>query len=108
MPLYRYKAVNGAGATVQGEYDASQERAVVEWLRESALMPLKVELARGGRSTATVASGAAGTVTRRSWFASKKITQEQLLNFTRELATLLKAGLPLDRALEILINLSTV
>ena len=46
MPLYRYKAVNGAGATVPGEYDAAQEMAVIDWLRESALMPLKVELAK--------------------------------------------------------------
>ena len=106
MPLYRYKAVNGAGATVQGEYDALAENAVIEWLRESALMPLKVELAKGGRS-----SGAAGATTgaapmKRSWFSRKRVTQEQLLNMTRELATLLKAGLPLDRALEILIGLA--
>ena len=107
MPLYRYKAVNGAGATVQGEYDATQENAVVEWLRESALMPLKVELAKGGRSTASAAATGAAPA-RRSWFARKKVSQEQLLSLTRELATLLKAGLPLDRALEILINLSNV
>ena len=108
MPLYRYKAVNGAGATVSGEYDAAQEMAVIDWLRESALMPLKVELAKGkgARSSAAVA-GAAGASTRRSWFSSKKISQEHLLNLTRELATLLKAGLPLDRALEILIGLTT-
>ena len=107
MPLYRYKAINGAGATVQGEYDAMQENAVVEWLRESALMPLKVELAKGGRSTASAAATGAAPA-RRSWFARKKVSQEQLLSLTRELATLLKAGLPLDRALEILINQSNV
>src|SRR5438309_523403 len=101
MPVYRYKAVNGAGATVQGEYDAAQEMAVIEWLRESALMPLKVELAKGGRSAAI--AGAGVTTGRRSWFARKKVTQDQLLDLTRELSTLLKAGLPLDRALEILI-----
>jgi len=106
MPVYRYKAVNGAGATVQGEFDALQETAVVEWLRESALMPLKIELAKGGGSG--VAGAAAGVRQRSgfSLFGRKKVTQDQLLNLTRELATLLKAGLPLDRALEILINLS--
>ncbi|MEP7084787.1 MAG: type II secretion system F family protein [Betaproteobacteria bacterium] len=107
MPVFRYKAVNGAGATVQGEFDALQETAVVEWLRESALMPLKIELAKGGGSG--VAAGAAGAAApvRKSLFSRKRVTQEQLLNLTRELATLLRAGLPLDRALEILINLST-
>ena len=106
MPVYRYKAVNGAGATVHGEYDALQEGAVIEWLRESALMPLKVELAKGGRSSASSAASGSATA-RRSWFSRKRVSQEQILNLTREMATLLKAGLTLDRALEILINLST-
>ncbi|MEO8133173.1 MAG: type II secretion system F family protein [Betaproteobacteria bacterium] len=104
MAVYRYKAVNGAGATVHGEFDANAEMAVVEWLRESALMPLQIELAKGGR--AAVAGAAATKTGGRSWFQRKQVGQEQLLNMTRELATLLKAGLPLDRALEILINLS--
>jgi general secretion pathway protein F len=39
-------------------------------------------------------------------FAAKHVTRDQLLAITRELATLLRAGLPLDRALEILIGLS--
>src|SRR5437867_12557398 len=104
MPLYRYKAVNGAGATVQGEFDAPGESTVVDWLRDSALLPLKIEIAKGG---AIAASSAATTRARRSWFRRKQVSQEQLLDITRELATLLRAGLPLDRAMEILINLST-
>ncbi|MEP7084754.1 MAG: type II secretion system F family protein, partial [Betaproteobacteria bacterium] len=107
MPIFRYKAVNGAGATVQGEFDALQEAAVVDWLRESALMPLKIELAKGGGSSAAGAAVAGSTAGGRgSLFSRKRVTQQQLLNLTRELATLLRAGLPLDRALEILINLS--
>ncbi len=39
---------------------------------------------------------------RRRWFESKTVTRDQLLAVTRELATLLRAGLTLDRALEIL------
>jgi general secretion pathway protein F len=34
------------------------------------------------------------------------VTRDQLLAITRELATLLRAGLPLDRAMEILIGLA--
>ena len=104
MPLYRYKAVNGAGATVQGEFDAPGESLVVEWLRESALMPLKIEIAKGG--SVGHLRGRRATRAPGLWFQRRKITQEQLLDMTRELATLLKAGLPLDRAIEILINLS--
>ena len=42
----------------------------------------------------------------RRWFASKSVNRDQLLAITRELATLLNAGMPLDRALEILIGLA--
>lgn len=103
MPLYRYKAVNGAGATVQGEFDAPAESTVVDWLRDSALMPLKIEIAKGGAA----AVGGAPRRASRGWFQRKQVGPEQLLDITREMATLLKAGLPLDRAMEILINLSS-
>src|SRR5260221_2914853 len=103
MPLYRYKAVNGAGATVQGEFDAPGESTVVDWLRDSALLPLRIELDKGGPSAV---SGGAPRSVRRNWWGRRQVSQEQLLDITRELATLLKAGLPLDRAMEILINLS--
>ena len=103
MPLYRYKAVNGAGATVQGEFDAPGESTVVDWLRDSALMPLKIEIAKGGPTVA----GAPSQSGRRGLFQRKKVGSDQLLDMTREMATLLRAGLPLDRAMEILINLSS-
>src|SRR4029077_3656609 len=45
-------------------------------------------------------------IARRSWFAPKHVTRDNVLGITRELATLLRAGLPLDRALELLISLA--
>src|SRR4029077_1582898 len=45
-------------------------------------------------------------IARRSWFAPKRVTRDNVLGITRELATLLRAGLPLDRALELLITLA--
>jgi general secretion pathway protein F len=43
---------------------------------------------------------------RRNWFAPRRVTSDNVLGITRELATLLRAGLPLDRALELLISLA--
>src|SRR4029077_7618711 len=40
------------------------------------------------------------------WFAAKHVNRDHLMAITRELATLLRAGLTLDRSLEILIGLS--
>ena len=103
MALYRYKAVNAAGTVAAGELDAANEAEIVDRLRDQGLMPMQVEAATGGKAQA----GAVGDVgPRQGWFTSKTVTRDHLLALTRELATLLRAGLPLDRALEVLIGLA--
>ena len=102
MALYRYKAVNPAGDIAAGELDAANESEIVDRLRDQGLMPMQVVAAAGDRSATT-----AKTAQKRSWFAPRRVTRDHVLAFTRELATLLHAGLPLDRALEILIGLAT-
>jgi len=104
MPLYRYRAVSPAGEISTGEFDAPTENDLVERLRDQGLMPTQIAPSAGGAGTAAAATGARAP--RRRWFASKTVTRDQLLGITRELATLLRAGLPLDRALEILIGLA--
>jgi general secretion pathway protein F len=101
MPLYRYRAVNNAGDVAAGELDAANESEIVERLRDQGLMPMQVLAAGDERSP-----GAAGPARRRSWFVPRRVTRDNVLGITRELATLLHAGLPLDRALEILIGLA--
>jgi general secretion pathway protein F len=103
MPLYRFRAVSPAGEISTGEFDASSESDIVERLRDQGLMPVQIAPSPG--SSVAVPTGAA-RAPRRRWFASKTVTRDQLLAITRELATLLRAGLPLDRALEILIGLA--
>jgi general secretion pathway protein F len=101
MPLYRYKAVNNVGEVAAGELDAANESEIVERLRDQGLMPMQVVAATGERS-----AGTPRPIQRRSWFVSRRVTRDNVLALTRELATLLGAGLPLDRALEILISLA--
>jgi len=67
-------------------------------------MPMQIAQASDG--FAATASGAAAHGPKRRLFQSKKVSRDQVLGLTRELATLLRAGLPLDRALEILISLA--
>src|SRR5438876_3087274 len=100
MPLYRYKAVNTSGDVAAGELDAANESEIVDRLRDQGLMPMQVVAAAGERVAA------AQKAARHRWFAPRRVTRDHLLAFTRELATLLRAGLPLDRALEVLINLA--
>jgi general secretion pathway protein F len=102
MPVYRYKAVNNAGDVAAGELDAANESEIVERLRDQGLMPMQVIAAAGDRVAA-----AQKRSERRRWFAPRRVTRDHVLALTGELATLLRAGLPLDRALEILINLAS-
>jgi general secretion pathway protein F len=102
MPIYRYKAVNNAGDVAAGELDAANESEIIERLRDQGLMPMQVVAATGERAAGPQAAGR-----RKSLFAPRRVTGSHVLAITRELSTLLHAGLPLDRALEILIGLAT-
>src|SRR4030095_17023748 len=104
MPIYRYRAVNPSGAGAIGELDAANESEIVDRLRDQGLMPMQIAHATGGALPARAATPKARRP--RPLFGSKTVTRDQLLAITRELATLLLAGLPLDRALEILIGLA--
>jgi general secretion pathway protein F len=65
------------------------------------MMPMQIARATG----AGAASSTTARTTRR-WFTAKRVSRDNLLAMTREMATLLRAGLPLDRALQILIDLA--
>ncbi|MDQ6621749.1 MAG: type II secretion system F family protein [Pseudomonadota bacterium] len=104
MPIYRYKAVDASGDVAVGELEAANEGEIVERLRDQGMLPMQVDAAAAAR--AADGRGAKARGPRRALFASTRVTADQLGNLTRELATLMRAGLPLDRALEILIQLA--
>ena len=95
MPLFQYKAVTATGEVLEGEMEARAQAGVVERLQSMGYIPIRaqevVEKAQGGS---------------RRLFGPRKIGQDQIGAITRELSTLLRAGLPLDRCMEILVNLS--
>jgi general secretion pathway protein F len=95
MALFQYKAAGRAGEMETGEMEARDEAAAVERLQGMGFIPIVVE-------PAEIEAKPGG------WFSRRRIGTDQLGALTRELATLLRAGLPLDRALEILISLAQV
>ena len=105
MTVFRYRAVNPAGEVAVGELDAANENEIVDRLRDQGLLPMQIAHAEGGALAAARAAPAKDG-RRRRYFESKTVTRDQLLAITRELATLLRAGLTLDRAMEILIGLA--
>jgi general secretion pathway protein F len=113
MPLFQYKAVSPAGEMQEGVLDAVSQDGVIAHLKTLGLIPIRAAevsaqgavqgAVQGASGTPTTSNGKAATW---SLFSSQNVGQAELAIVTRELATLLKAGLPLDRSLEILINLA--
>jgi general secretion pathway protein F len=109
MPVFRYRAVDAAGDVATGELEAANENEIVDRLRDQGMLPMHVARSNGAAPAAGVARDERPTQPRRGFFGlftPKKVTRDQLLALTRELATLMRAGLPLDRALEVLIGLA--
>ena len=100
MAFFQYKAVSPAGEVQEGVLEASSTAAAVSRLQSMGLIPIRAQ-------EATTAKAAPGAPAGPSYFARRRgITQNDIGVMTRELATLLRAGLPLDRSFEILISLS--
>jgi len=95
MPLFEYKAVSPSGETVRGTMEAGSETSVIAKLQESGNIPLSAnEAGKGGFSLDTLKL-------RRRGMKLREVGQ-----FTQQLATLLGAGLPLDRSLQVLLELA--
>ena len=97
MPQFSYKAITPAGEQKIGEMDAPSEAKVVENLSAEGLIPVTIKKGTSKQATNKKKS--------KKLFASNKVTQEDILALTQQLSSMLKAGLPLDRALSILVEI---
>ncbi|MDQ3494790.1 MAG: type II secretion system F family protein [Pseudomonadota bacterium] len=95
MPLYRYKALNTRGETLDGQMEAASDGEVVLRLQEQGHLPIEARLASEG----------GGEGAWKALFKPNPFAGQRLVQFTQQLATLLGAGQPLDRALTILLEL---
>ncbi|QQS54554.1 MAG: type II secretion system F family protein [Candidatus Competibacteraceae bacterium] len=98
MPRYRYEAVDGAGEVVRDELDAATLDAAIARLRDQGLLPLTVSEAKSG-----FLRGGFG----QPLFSKRRtLSRKTIALLTQQLANLLHAGMPLDRALTILIGVT--
>jgi general secretion pathway protein F len=93
MPVFSYKAMTTAGKTVKGLVDADNAQKARARLRGDGLYPVEIQETAGGAAK----SGGLGRG-RRS-FSFGRSRRALLTNTTRQLATLLTAGIPLVNAL---------
>ena len=94
MAFFQYRAADQAGKIIEGVMEAEVEQSVVSRLHEMGCIPLRIALPGAG-------AGSSAQL-RLPIFTRRKVSQQQLLQFTQELSTLLSAGLPLDRSLSVL------
>lgn len=87
---FRYRAVDPGGAVVTGRLSGTSAAAVLERLRAQGHLPIEVAPARAGGLAALLAT----EITPRGALSAR-----ERIGFMRALATLIGAGLPLDRAL---------
>ncbi|HYA27078.1 MAG TPA: type II secretion system F family protein [Thermodesulfovibrionales bacterium] len=90
MATFSYRATTMEGTVIEGIIDAADEKTAVERLRNTGVIPLKIAAPSAGLKQKFTLKSPKG----------------DLLMFTTELSALLGAGLPLDRSLNVLAEIS--
>ena len=88
MPAFKYKAIDQNGIEISGSIEGDTERHVRSILRDKKLIPLLIKIInkeKSGKLRFSVSRNALSVV--------------ELAYFTRQLATLIKSGIPIDEAL---------
>ncbi|WP_439100665.1 type II secretion system F family protein [Congregibacter sp.] len=101
MPVFSYSAASRSGALEQGTLDASSEQVVLRELRSRGLTPVRVVVGAQKPPKAPSKSIAQGAPAVSTAPGAKKLKRRDIVSFTSELATLLRAGMPVDRALAV-------
>ncbi len=112
MAVFEYKAQTREGNIVEGRIDNGSRQDALRRLADQGLRPLRLNVAAapgagGGakEKNGAAAEAGAGAAKRWEWPSFRRrggVSHEALQNFTRQLATLLGAGVSLSRALSIL------
>jgi MSHA biogenesis protein MshG len=99
MPAYAYRARNPRGEMLSGLLEGASSNAVAEELIRSGLTPIEV------KARTQQAEGERASLL--DWLTTPKVGLLDLMLFTRQMASLLRAGVPILRALATLEESST-
>ncbi len=98
MPIYLYKALTTSGETLIGEIDAPSKSIAIDRLQHAGHIPLSAVEKKG--------KGKSSFLDFKNIIDRDKVSAKDITLFTRELSTLLQAGLALDHALTTLEEIS--
>ncbi len=85
--LFNYTATNATGKTVSGQSEANDRQALIATLRKQSLHPIAIEVSKGKKGSKSL------------FQPKKKVKLNDLVIFTRQLSTMISAGVPLGRCL---------
>lgn len=98
MPVFEYTALNAAGKQVQGIVDATSTSVARDVLRAQKLFPVSIEGTEAHQSISSFFTFSA---------LFSRVSSDELNTTTRQLATLLGAGLPLVSSLDAILKQAT-
>ncbi len=104
MTSFSYVALDARGRETRGEIEVSNEGEALRRLKEMGVFPTRVRAGRGEARTRT-RQGPGRTTTRRAapfWKVGERVKPRVLIPFTRQMATLLEAGMSLTRGLKLI------
>jgi len=100
MPIYSYKAKKGPSEILQGEIEANSQDNAVSKLLDMGLSPVSV-IEKGVQGAGFRVQGAEKREEPRTELSARS---EDIDIFTRQLASLIKAGVPVLRALSLIVS----
>ena len=96
MQTFTYKATDSTGKIINGTLEATETRDAVAKLQDMGYIPIRIAPANGRR---WLDADLLKTLS-----LLQRVSTRDVVNFTQDLSTLLGAGLPVDRALALLID----
>ncbi|TWU65923.1 MULTISPECIES: type II secretion system F family protein [Crateriforma] len=96
MPTFAYTARDMSGKSITGEVEAGNEREASSILAEKSLFPVSIKDAKAGGALTSLTVG-----------SNKKVKGQTMATFYGQLASLLRSGVPMIRALNVLADQSS-
>jgi len=105
MPMYAFKGIAASGKNISGVRDADSPKTLRQLLRKDGVLVTSFELSKGGKA-AKEANAKKGGLSRDVDLGGiiGGVKKTEVAAFTRQMATLLKAGIPLAEALGALVE----
>ncbi len=100
MSAFRYQAIAGNGAPVNGVIEAQDRRAALQQLGLQGLFPSRLEAATPSTAAANASSPTQTAASPAGWSFGSSVSRKDITAFSRQMAALIGASIPIPQALE--------